>query len=124
MLHEYGYEALECASEQEALEKAEELENGSRQYPVYYSVSNTSGEKAYEEFYTEKESVDFHRLKALGVVTGKQIPDQERIQTFFAELEAAFAREETSKEEVVSMIGTYLPNFEHIETGRSLDSKM
>lgn len=124
LLHEYGYEALECASEQEALEKAEELENGSRQYPVYYSVSNTSGEKAYEEFYTEKESVDFHRLKALGVVTGKQIPDQERIQTFFAELEAAFAREETSKEEVVSMIGTYLPNFEHIETGRSLDSKM
>lgn len=124
LLHEHGYEVLECTSEQETLEKADELENGSKKYPVYYSVSDTSGEKTYEEFYTEEESVDFKRLKALGVVTGKKVPDKEKIRVLFVELETVFAQEETRKEDIVSIIKRYLPNFEHIETGRSLDSKM
>ena len=123
-LEEHGYEVLKCASDEEAIEKSVELKNGSKQYPVHYSGSNTSGEKAYEEFYTDSESVDMNRLQALGVVTEKEIPDKERISRLFEQLSAAFAKEETTKEEVISIMKEYLPNFEHIETGKSLDSKM
>ena len=64
------------------------------------------------------------RFSALGVITGKDIPDQEKIRTLFVELNRAFGREETTKEEVVRIMAQDLPNFEHIETGKSLDNKM
>ncbi len=124
LLEEHGYEVLECESDAEAIDRAESLKEGSSQYPVHYSRSDTSGEKEYEEFYTEKENVDFFRLKALGVITGKTIPDKEKVSVLFKELNASFEKKETTKEEVVSILKAYLPNFEHIETGKSLDSKM
>lgn len=124
LLQEHGYEVLYCGSDEEAIEKSEDLRRGSLLYPVHFSASNTSGEKAYEEFYIESESVDLCRMKALGIVTGKQIPDKERIRVLFDQLSSAFKRETTTKEEIISIMKNYLPNFEHIETGKSLDSKM
>lgn len=123
-LKEHGYDILNCSSDEEAIDKAVELKNGSKLYPVHYTGSNTSGEKAYEEFYTDTESVDLDRLKALGIVTEKEIPDVAKIDVLFKKLNASFDKEESTKEEVVSILCEYLPNFEHIETGKSLDSKM
>ena len=122
-LEENGFEVLECDSDEEAIDKAEELKQGSNKYPVHYSRSNTSGEKAYEEFYTDEETADLDRLKALGIVTGKAIPNKEKVEELFNRLNAAFGKE-TTKEEIVAIMKDYLPNFEHIETGKSLDSKM
>ncbi len=124
LLHEHGYEVLECSSDEEAIDKAEELKNGSKYYPVHYSVSDTSGEKPFEEFVTDTETADMQRFSSLGVITGKEIPDKERVKKLFIDLNAAFDKEETTKEEVVQIMKEYLPNFEHIETGKSLDSKM
>ena len=124
LLHEHGYEVLECDSDEAAIDEAVKLKCGSRMYPVYFSGSNTSGEKSYEEFYTDEENVDFDRLQALGVVTDKEIPDKDRVNVLFDELTKAFEKEETTKEEIVAIMKSYLPNFEHIETGKSLDSKM
>lgn len=124
LLLEHGYEVMECGSDEEAINKAEDLKSGSLNYPVHYSGSNTSGEKAYEEFYTDQENVDLNRFKTLGIVTDKEIPDQEKVKALFKKLNSAFDKEETEKEEIISIMKEYLPNFEHIETGRSLDSKM
>lgn len=124
LLEEYGYEVLRCESDDEAIEKAEALKAGSRQYPVHYSGSDTSGEKAYEEFYVESEKVDLARLKALGVITDKKIPDKNKIQKLFDQLTAAFEEVETTKEDIVKMMHEYLPEFQHMEAGKSLDSKM
>ena len=124
LLHEHGYEVLECDSDEEAIDKATDLKNGSRKYPVHFSGSNTSGEKSYEEFYTDEENVDFDRLHALGVVTDKEIPDKDKVEVLFGELKKAFEKEESTKEEIIAIMKGYLPNFEHIETGKSLDSKM
>ena len=124
LLHEYGYEVLECSSDEEAIEKAEDLNNGSKKYPVHFSASNTSGEKSFEEFYTDTETVDMDRLSALGVITDKPIPSRERVQQLFEKLTAVFEKDDITKEEVVAIIKEYLPNFEHIEKGKSLDSKM
>ncbi len=124
LLKEYGYNVLECASDEEAVDKAENLKNGSKNYPVHYSGSDTSGEKAYEEFYTEKEKVDLSRMKALGVITDKTIPDKDKIKVLFDRLNKIFDNAVTKKDEVIAIIQEYLPEFEHIETGKSLDSKM
>ena len=124
LLQEYGYEVLQCESDEEAIEKAEELKKGSNKYPVHYSGSNTSGEKAYEEFFTDEELIDMKRFDSLGVIVGKDIPDINKVEVLINELDKAFDKADLTKEEIVSIIKAYLPNFEHIEKGKSLDSKM
>lgn len=124
LLKEHGYRVLECESDEEAIEKAQALKNGGMQYPVHYSCSDTSGEKAFEEFYTADESVDLNRLHSLGVVIDKPTPSKENIEILFQKLDTVLKKDEVTKEEIVTIIQNYLPNFEHLETGKSLDSKM
>lgn len=124
LLKAHGYEVLECSSDGEAIEKAEGLKKGSKLYPVHYSVSDTSGEKPFEEFVTDTETADYDRYSSLGVITGKSIPDKARVEKLFNDLNTVFVKPETTKKEVVAIMQEYLPNFEHIETGKSLDSKM
>lgn len=124
LLKAHGYEVLECSSDEEAIDKAEGLKRGSNLYPVHYSVSDTSGEKPFEEFVTETEITDMDRFSTLGVITGKPIPDKGRVGILIKDLSAAIDKEATTKEEIVRIMKEYLPNFEHIETGKSLDSKM
>lgn len=123
LLKAHGYDVLECSSDAEAVDKAEELKNSGKQYPVYFGVSDTSGEKPFEEFVTDTETADYDRFQSLGVITGKLIPNKEMVEKLFYDLNAAF-ESETTKEVVLGIMKEYLPNFEHIETGKSLDSKM
>jgi len=124
LLKAHGYEVLKCNSDAEAIEKSEELQNGSNLYPVHYSLSDTSGEKPFEEFVTNTETADYERFFSLGVIKGKPIPDKEKVKKLFLDLNAEFDNKEATKEEVIRIMKEYLPNFEHIETGKSLDSKM
>ena len=124
LLKAHGYDVLECGSDEEAIDKAEDLKKGSTLYPVHYAASDTSGEKPFEEFVTDTETADMNRFDSLGVITGKTIPDRRKIDILFRDLDAALMKETPSKEEVVHIMETYLPNFRHIETGKSLDSKM
>ncbi len=124
LLKAHGYEVLGCNSDEEAIDKADALKKGSNQYPVHYSVSDTSGEKPFEEFVTDNETADRKRFYALGVITGKEIPDKIKVEKLFEELNSVFNQDKTSKEEVIEIMKAYLPNFEHIETGKSLDGKM
>ena len=103
--------------------KAEALKQGSKYYPVHFSRSDTSGEKPLEEFVTAEETADLERFASLGVITGKPVPDREKLERLLEKLTEAFEGE-TTKAEIVRMLQEYLPNFEHIETGKSLDSKM
>ena len=65
-----------------------------------------------------------NRFRSLGVITDKPIPDREKLNALLKDLSDLFEKDETTKEEVVAVMKDYLPNFEHIETGKSLDSKM
>ena len=124
LLHEYGYQILKCQSDEEAIDKSENLKKGSHLYPVHFAASDTSGEKPFEEFYTDTEIVDMDRFQALGVITDKEKCDQHKLFRLLADLVDIFQDQEVEKEEIIRIIGEYLPNFSHIETGRSLDSKM
>jgi len=124
LLAEFGYVPKRFDTDEGAIEFSRTLTDDSKEYPVHFSGSDTSGEKPYEEFFTETESVDVDRFKALGVITNKTIPDKQAVQKLFERLNDAFDSEDVTKEKIVSIMHDYLPNFHHIETGKSLDSKM
>lgn len=123
LLETMGYEVCRCNSDEEAIAKAKFIES-SKIYPVHYSISDTSGEKEYEEFYTEDENIDMERFVSLGVIINKLIPDKEKIDLLFNQLSSAFEKDDVTKEEIVDILKRYLPGFEHIEKSKSLDSKM
>ncbi len=124
LLGEYGYEVLKCNSDMEAIDMSVRLRNGSRKYPVYYSPSDTSGEKMYEEFFTQTERTDLDRFSSLGVIIEKEISNKKKVVSLIDKLEKAFTKELTTKEEIITILHEYLPNFEHIETGKTLDNKL
>ncbi|MCP9236766.1 polysaccharide biosynthesis protein [Lewinella sp. JB7] len=124
-LREYGaYDPDYCDTEQEAREKATQLTQRSTRYPVYFFGSSTSGEKPYEEFFTEGEAVDHSRFEQLGVILNAGRKSTRDIDVMFAKLTAQFQDNQIDKAAIVRLIADFIPNFEHMETGRSLDQKM
>lgn len=124
LLKAHGYRIKYCGSDEEAINEAVTLRDGGRIYPVHFSQSDTSGEKAFEEFFIEGEIVDYDRFESLGVITGKTVPDRAVVDRLIISLDKAFESPAVVKEEIVNIIKNYLPNFEHIETGKTLDRKM
>lgn len=123
LLTSMGYEIDYCSSDEDVIRKASVWTEG-KPYPVHFSVSDTSGEKAFEEFYVEGETVDMQRFLSLGVITDKAVPDRNSVVELIKTLDSAFESENCTKSDIVKIIGQYFPNFDHIETGKSLDGKM
>lgn len=124
LLEKCGYNVMKCDSDSEAIEKSDELKKGSKNYPVIYTSSDTSGEKMFEEFYTNSEKIDMDRFTALGVIINKKIPDINNLNYLCDNLNLAFNNENTNKEDIINILEGYISNFQHIETGKSLDNKM
>ena len=112
-----------CDSEKEAKEIALKLSDNSS-YPVYFFKIDTSGEKLYEEFYTSEDQVNFNLYESIGVVTNSLKPSFSEMELTIKEIETLFKRESYSKEDVIKTMNKILPNFNHIETGKTLDQKM
>lgn len=93
-------------------------------WPVVYSGSNTTGEKAYEEFYIPGEQLDMQRFSSLGVVEKTTRQPLEKVDAFFREMENIFKQDNFTKAQVVDAIKRFIPNFEHEEKGLNLDQKM
>ena len=119
-----GFAKKECANDAEAKHYAAEMSYDSPDYPVVYFNSDTTGEKAYEEFYVPGEKLDMDRFKALGVIESTGHRPLAEVNAFFDSLEAIFARQDFTKAEVVEAIKSFIPNFEHEEKGKNLDQKM
>jgi hypothetical protein len=132
LLKYLGMEADICESEEEAKRKMvlrQAQQPGKAQqpgetYPVYFFSSDTSGEKPYEEFFTEKEDLDNDSFINLGVIKNSVKRNSEEIDEIFNKLHNLFESDNVTKGAIVDILKTYLPNFEHIETGKGLDSKM
>ena len=96
----------------------------SLKYPTVYFKSDTTGEKAYEEFYVPGEKIDLQRFQALGVVEQTTRHEMGDVDKFFEKLEDIFADEAFTKAQVIEAIKDFIPNFEHEEKGKNLDQKM
>lgn len=119
-----GFSKIECATDSEAKKYAAGMEFGSDKYPVVYFKSDTTGEKAYEEFYVPGEKINLERFSALGVVEETPRKNMEQVNVFFDELEDLFSKNDFTKTQVVDAIRKFIPNFEHEEKGKNLDQKM
>ena len=127
LLHTLGYEPDICKSEEEAKEKAVLISQGkgdAGKYPIFFFGSDTSGEKSFEEFFTEEEQLDEETFIKLGVVKNSKKRNIAEIDEIFKQMETLFESGNITKKEIVDILKVYLPNFEHIETGKGLDSKM
>lgn len=119
-----GFKKIECDNDLAAKKYAAEMDYESDSYPVVYFKSDTTGEKAYEEFYIPGEKVNLERFRALGVVEETTRRLMNEVDAFFAELEGIFIKEDFTKAQIVEAIKTFIPNFEHEEKGKNLDQKM
>lgn len=119
-----GFRKVECGSDAEAKSFAARMDYGSAEYPVVYFKSDTTGEKAFEEFYVPGEKLNMERFHALGVIEETVRRPMEEVDAFFGELEAIFEKADFTKAQVVEAIKRFIPNFEHEEKGRNLDQKM
>lgn len=121
-----GFEPDHCSTDEEAKLKASRLNYSDSQlkYPTVYFKSDTTGEKAYEEFYVPGEKIDMQRFKALGVVEQTSRHNMEEVNTFFDHIKNIFAKDYFTKAQVVDAIKEFIPNFEHEEKGKNLDQKM
>ena len=72
----------------------------------------------------EGENIDMESYNSLGVIKDKAVPDKNKVLALIESLDEAFGQDDCTKADIVKMISAYLPNFEHIETGKSLDGKM
>ncbi|MEM9227402.1 MAG: UDP-N-acetylglucosamine 4,6-dehydratase [Verrucomicrobiota bacterium] len=123
-LESFGFEPKICTSEDEARDSVEDC-IAKKQWPLYLFTSDTTGEKAYEEFYMEGEMLDLERFSSLGVIKNKRQYDAlalERFETGIARLRASDAP--WLKEDLVELYRDVLPELVHEEKGKNLDQRM
>jgi FlaA1/EpsC-like NDP-sugar epimerase len=122
-LREYGYEPYECESEDEARDSAEEL-IAKKQWPCYFFKSDTTGEKDFEEFFTDNEDLDMERFETVGVIRNQPDFDETKLDDFMNGIEALREKGTWTKDDIVKLYFGLLPEFAHKETGKYLDQRM
>lgn len=115
-----------CKSEIEAKETSMKMnhEENNKGYPVFFFKSDTSGEKLYEEFYEKGDVIDMSSFEELGIITETIKPNKSEINAAIMKLKKVFSLEGSKKSDLIDVMSSILPGFEHNETGKSLDQKM
>ena len=119
-IKENGFEPELVQSEQEAKEFY--FDHNHNKYPIYFFKTDTSGEKTYEEFFTEEEDYEVNEFESLGYIKTSEV--QISFEEVEADFESVFRNPNSNKSDIVTILNKYVPDFKHIETGKHLDQKM
>jgi len=122
-LQERGYEPHECQSENEARNRAKEL-IPQKKWPCHFFESDTTGEKDFEEFFTDNEEIDLDRFATVGVIKNEPIFDDAKLEGFVEGITNLRDKGSWSKDEILRLFFSMLPEFAHKETGKNLDQRM
>ncbi len=122
-LKQLGYEPHLCDSEDEARELAYSLPQQGK-WPCLFTNSDTTGEKDFEEFFTDNETLDMELFENLGVIKNEALFDSELIEVFEQTIKKLKQNKAWTKDEIVELFFKILPSFGHKETGKYLDGKM
>ncbi len=122
-LKNLGYTPYLCESEDEARSKAGKLIK-EKKWPCYFFNSDTTGEKSFEEFYTENESLDMDKYSNIGIVKNKENVEEEKLNQFYNSINEMKKSGNWVKNEIVESFFAMLPNFGHVEKNKYLDEKM
>ena len=122
-LTQLGYEPYECESEDEARDRASELIK-QKKWPCYFFKSDTTGEKDFEEFYTEDETLDMKRFSSVGIIKNEPIFEEEKLSYFEKRINEIKNSSAWSRKEIIELFHEMIPDFGHKETGKFLDQRM
>ena len=122
-LKEKGYDPHLCETEDEARELVNILPQQGK-WPCLFTKSDTTGEKDFEEFFTENETLDLKRFENLGIIKNELSIDQHKIDLFDKKIGQMRSEGYWEKGQIVDLFNKMIPNFNHKETGKYLDSKM
>ena len=122
-LKELGFEAHECSSEEEARTLIKTLPEEGK-WPCYFTNSDTTGEKDFEEFFMDGEVLDMSRFQNLGIVKSSLSYEDENLDHFLQKISQMMAEQKWEKSEIVDLFHQMIPDFNHKETGKYLDAKM
>lgn len=122
-LQQRGYEPYLCETEEQARELVNTLPDQGK-WPCLFTESDTTGEKDFEEFFTDKETLDMQRFENLGVIKNEALYNQELLTEFETAIEQMKQNLSWNKDAIVKLFLKMIPNFGHKETGKYLDSKM
>ncbi len=122
-LIEKGLEPVLCKTEEEARRKIQELDL-TKQWPCLFTKSDTTGEKDFEEFYTDNEVLDMKKYHNLGVIKNTLNYDELKLKYFESKIDDFLKVGKWKKQDIVDIFNYMIPDFKHKETGKYLDSKM
>jgi len=122
-LNNLGYEPYHCSTEEEARERSAQL-IASNKWPCYFFKSDTTGEKDFEEFFTDNETLDMDRFQNLGVIKNEAVFNAKMLDEFLLSIDEIRRQNIWDKKEIVELFEEMLPNFGHKETGKNLDGRM
>lgn len=122
-LKELGFEAHECISEEEARTLIKTLPQEGK-WPCFFTNSDTTGEKDFEEFFMDGEVLDMSRFQNLGIVKSSLSYEDENLDHFLQKISQMMAEQKWEKSEIVDLFHQMIPDFNHKETGKYLDAKM
>jgi len=118
-----GYEPYHCSTEEEARDRSDEL-IASKRWPCYFFKSDTSGEKDFEEFFTDNEILDMDRFRNLGVIKNEANFRSVMLDNFLEVIYELRAQTVWEKAPIVDLFNKMIPDFDHKETGKYLDGRM
>ena len=119
-IKENGFEPVLVKSEKEA--KEFDFDKNPTKYPIYFFKTDTSGEKTYEEFFTEEEDYEINKYDSLGFINTSDVKIS--FEDVESDFENVFNNHNSEKSDIIAVIKKYVPDFMHIETGKHLDQKM
>lgn len=122
-LKEIGYEPYLCKDEDEARELVYTLPQEGK-WPCLFTTSDTTGEKDFEEFFTDRETLDMERFENLGVIKNELNIEDTKLKLFESAIQQMKGDKKWTKEQIVDLFFKMIPDFGHIETGKYLDAKM
>ena len=115
-----GFKVDICNSEEDA--KNRMIKSDSISYPIYFFESDTSGEKEYEEFYTDDEDINLNHFKSLGFIIKNNV--SLNLDELIKDFDNIFSSKYLNKKDIIKAMQKYLLKFDHIEKGKNLDQKM
>ncbi|WP_299519984.1 UDP-N-acetylglucosamine 4,6-dehydratase [Winogradskyella sp.] len=122
-LKRLGFDPYLCKTEEEARFNIEGLIS-QKKWPCLFTKSDTTGEKGYEEFYTQLETLDMNSFKNIGIIKNEPIYNEDKLNYFSNAIKNMIIEKSWSKEDIVNLFYEMIPDFEHKEVGKYLDSKM
>ena len=122
-LKEKGFNPYICESEDEARDSAEEL-IAKKRWPCYFFKSDTTGEKDFEEFFTDNENLDMKRFETIGVIKNESDFDEVKLNNFMDGIKNLRSKGIWTKDDIINLYLGLLPEFAHKETGKYLDQRM